>query len=357
MSNLGPRINKLFDGLFRKRMYLHLIFWLGFIAIFTFLNSSEYTILTSLASIATYSFGLAIAVYVNLLFLIPRLLLNKKYAIYFLALIAVMILNAPILTGITYFNSEYIHQNSQQLKEDITSFQVLIYSFINTSFLVGITTGLKFMSLWFSQQQKAREQEKQHLQSELTFLRSQINPHFLFNTLNNLYSLTLKKSDLAPEIVLKLSEMMRYMLYECNEKMVPLEKEINYVQSYIELEQLRKGDQTRITFNTQCQLNGQQIAPLLLIPFFENAFKHGINSQIDSGWVNIDLHVSGNYLDLQIANSHYPKINGKKSDSEHRGIGLKNVKRRLLLLYPDQHELTIQETEDTYSINLKIELS
>jgi LytS/YehU family sensor histidine kinase len=211
------------------------------------------------------------------------------------------------------------------------------------------------MNDWLVQQRDKKELESQTLQSELKFLKSQINPHFLFNTLNSLYALTLKKSDLAPEIVLKLSEMMRYMLYECNEKEVPLNKEINYMKNYLELEKLRHGAKMLIDFKVNGEIINQKIAPLILIPFIENSFKHGINNQVSVGFVNLELNVYKNDLNMILENSKspsLPKPSGKKSG----GIGLANVKRRMAILYPENHSLDIIESPNTYKIELNLNL-
>ena len=211
------------------------------------------------------------------------------------------------------------------------------------------------MSEWLKDQREKNELQNKTLQSELKFLKSQINPHFLFNTLNNLYALTLKKSDLAPEIVLKLSEMMRYMLYECNERQVSLQKEVNYVKNYLELEKLRQGNKFKIDFEFVGEIHQQKIAPLMFIPFLENSFKHGVNNQLKEGYVDMKLHVKDLQVEVDIENSKAPALpssSGKKSG----GIGLVNVKRRLELLYPKKYELTIKNNPNTYHINLKLDL-
>jgi len=159
------------------------------------------------------------------------------------------------------------------------------------------------MNDWLESQREKKELQSQTLQSELKFLKSQINPHFLFNTLNSLYALTLKKSDQAPEIVLKLSEMMRYMLYECNEREVPLSKEINYLKNYLELEKIRQGKKMEINFAMDGEVGHQKIAPLMFIPFVENSFKHGISNQISAGYVNILLEINQNEVTVTIENS------------------------------------------------------
>ncbi len=211
------------------------------------------------------------------------------------------------------------------------------------------------MNEWLKGQRKTSELQNKTLQSELRFLKSQINPHFLFNTLNNLYALTLKKSDEAPEIVLKLSEMMRYMLYECNERRVPLRKEVNYIKNYLELEKLRQAKKFDIRFQMEGEIENQKIAPLMFIPFLENSFKHGLNSQISEGFVDIRLNVMDDSVEVDIENSKAPTLpspSGKKSG----GIGLVNVRRRLALLYPDSYDLSIRSNPNTYHVNLKLKL-
>lgn len=230
-----------------------------------------------------------------------------------------------------------------------------IISLINL--FVGFASTLyKILTDWLIHQNEKMALERQNLQSELKFLKSQINPHFFFNTLNNLYALTLKKSDLAPEIVLRLSEMMRYMLYESNEKQVPLEKEVNYIKNYLELEKLRQGDRFDISFDIKGEISDKEIAPLMFIPFLENSFKHGLDNQIKSGFVNILLQLNEDSIELSIENSKPPNIAPKPAGKKSGGIGLENVKRRLKLIYPKRHKLEIFEKPHSFRVFLHIKL-
>lgn len=239
------------------------------------------------------------------------------------------------------------------MQEEVLNDQVSTFLSI---FIIGaISTLAKILSDWLRSQRKMRELQTETMQSELKFLRSQVNPHFLFNTLNSLYALTLKKSDKAPEIVIKLSEIMRYMLYECNERTVPLEKEIKYMGNYIELEKLRHGKDADISFKCEGEVKNQKIAPLIFIPFFENSFKHGISNQLKKGYVHINLQVRDNETELDISNSKAPKA--EENDDHSGGIGLENVKRRLHLLYPGKHQLKITEDEQQYNVHLEIKLT
>ena len=217
------------------------------------------------------------------------------------------------------------------------------------------STVVKIISDWVKHQRERTELQTQTMQSELRFLKSQINPHFLFNTLNNLYALTLKKSDKAPEIVIKLSEMMRYMLYECNEKRVPLSKEVNYIQNYLDLEALRQGKDVEINFEVYGNVGNQMIAPLMFIPFLENSFKHGLNHHINQGYVDIRLDVETADVRLRIENSK-PDSVPLPEHPRSGGIGLVNVRRRLNILYPEQYELNIENEPNSYAVDLKLNL-
>jgi two-component system, LytTR family, sensor kinase len=229
------------------------------------------------------------------------------------------------------------------------------YIFALTFFVAAGSTVMKIVNDWLRTQKDRKELVTQTMQSELKFLRSQINPHFLFNTLNSIYALTLKKSDKAPEIVIKLSEMMRYMLYECNERQVALSKEIQYIRNYVDLEKLRQGQKVRIDFDVHGEITDQMIAPLIFTPFLENSFKHGVN-QTSEGFINILLDVQAKSVVLEIENSKPPRHQLVQKSRQSGGIGLVNVRRRLELLYPDNYTLKISDSADKYKIHLALGL-
>lgn len=212
---------------------------------------------------------------------------------------------------------------------------------------------LKIAADWTRNTREQQKLKAQNLQSELRFLRSQVNPHFLFNTLNSLYALTLKKSEKAPETVLKLSDMMRYMLYESNARLVPLAKEVEYVKNYLALEQLRYDTSGEIRFEIEGDVTDQEIAPMLFITFVENSFKHGMAKVLDKGYVHIYLLIEGDEIRFHLENNK-PKI--EDDFDVPGGIGLLNVKRRLDLLYEGRYELNSLATEDTYSVDLYLNL-
>ena len=289
-------------------------------------------------------------VYVNLLILFPRYLKQNKFYLYTLLLVLAVLVITPVESLLHYIFFYTDRPFNEMLKFD-PHFKI----FLGTFFMAFSSTLYKIINDWAFHQKEKIDLKRQSLQSELNFLKSQINPHFLFNTLNSLYALTLKKSDKAPEIVLRLSEMMRYMLYECNEPKVSLSKEIKYLNNYLELEKLRHGETYKIDLNIEGEINGQLIAPLLFIPFLENSFKHGMDSHLNKGYVDIDIKILDDELNLKVENNKSKFKNKQPKNSG--GIGLVNVKRRLELVYPKKHELLINSNEEQFSVSLKLNLS
>jgi LytS/YehU family sensor histidine kinase len=240
----------------------------------------------------------------------------------------------------------------------------------HTSFYFGLMAGLrggiqtggfaatiKLLKYFYFKQRDNQLFQQEKLKAELQLLKSQVHPHFLFNTLNNLYSLTLTKSEQAPEIVVKLSGLLRYMLYECNTPRVPLMKEISMLHSYIELEKLRYGAHLDISVSIRGDLEHKQIAPLLLLPFIENSFKHGASELLDQAWISLDISVKENSLRFKLINSKpADSLPFDKQNNHSAGIGLSNVKKRLALIYPGLHELKTTTEEDTFIVNLSLTL-
>jgi LytS/YehU family sensor histidine kinase len=268
---------------------------------------------------------------------------------YVLMLLVMVAVFTPIDVMLLYFTYDEVDP-----QEFLVMNQQYIFLLL---FLIAIgSTVIRIISDWQRHQRDRKDLETQRMQSEIKFLKSQINPHFLFNTLNSLYALTLKKSDAAPEIVIKLSEMMRYMLYECNERRVPLQKEVNYIQNYLALEALRQSGKADIEFKVEGQVTDQTIAPLIFIPFLENSFKHGLNHQLSDGYVNVVMKVFENKLLLRILNSKPTHIH-KLPDKTNGGIGLQNVQRRLNLLYPNQYKLDIEDNDKEHIVELSLDLT
>lgn len=343
-------IRKWAYNLFSKRTVYHSLMWLAaLVFLLAYGGSNTYGFWALFGNTLILLTVWAVLVYYNQLYLIPNYLTKERFLTYCGLLILSVIIITPLGNIILFLKNVNHPEYQQYLANNHHSY------FLINFFVVGASSIFKIVSEWVRHLREHRELETQTMQSELRFLKSQINPHFLFNTLNNLYALTLKKSDKAPEIVVKLSEMMRYMLYECNEKRVPLVKEVNYIRNYLDLEKLRQAKDVDINFEVSGSVQDQKIAPLMFIPFLENSFKHGLNHHISRGFVNIRMDVDDNNVHLNIENSKPDSI-PLPEHPRSGGIGLVNVRRRLHILYPEHHELTIKDKPNTYEVDLKIEL-
>lgn len=208
-----------------------------------------------------------------------------------------------------------------------------------------------FVSISIRQQKQLLEAQKEKLSSELSFLKAQINPHFLFNTLNSIYALSIRKSDDTPKAVIELSELMRYILKDSDEDTVLLDRELGYVNNYIALQRRRLGNTVQIQYVAPAPVGNLRVAPLIIMSFVENAFKHGVNPDQDSA-INISITLEGKQLHLIVTNSKVSSVH----EHETMGIGLKNAASRLKHLYPAKHKLTIEDNENTFSVNLILKL-
>jgi LytS/YehU family sensor histidine kinase len=222
---------------------------------------------------------------------------------------------------------------------------------IGTVYIIGLVSAIKLTYDWISEKKKNDELQRIQLETELNFLKSQIQPHFFFNTLNNLYALVIKQSPNAPNVVMKLSEIMQYVLYEVKEPKISLMKSVNYLYSYLELEKLRYGDRVNAGISIEGNIDDIEVPPLLFLPFLENCFKHGTRHNEDIN-VHIDFVVKDNFLYFTVQNNF---VNYKVENVKH-GIGIENVQRRLQLLYGNKYSLRTQSKENVYTVNLKLPL-
>lgn len=245
--------------------------------------------------------------------------------------------------------------------DDLSPFTSIVSTQFWTVFLVRTLGGLfviimasfgKFTFDYFRNMRIRKELETQNLTSELAFLKSQINPHFLFNTLNNIHTLSFKQSPLAPDAIMQLSELMRYMIYESDTDFVPLEKEVYHLKSFIELQSLRFKADDLVSFNISGNVSRHQIAPLLLLPFIENAFKHGYQLN-QRHCIKIDLKATEEIM-FQVENPMSPAGISQSKDGVG-GVGLENIKRRLELIYPGRYTLSIRPSSNRYLITLRIQ--
>ena len=333
---------------------MHLSFWCVYLSFFVYQLSSRGPEVdwTRVVATASMQVGFAMVIgYLNYFFFLPRFLKEKNGWRYLLEF------------GVTFTLVMLIRLNLERLVYDHFTHQEhylyrvrFIVQVITTNLFIVVFLGmLRFAVDWFEFEARKKTVENEKLMAELNFLKAQINPHFLFNTLNNLYYLAYTQSANTTEVIAKLSQMMRYMIYDSNHQQVPLSKEIEYMESYISLERLRLNDQIPIKFDIQGNPQEVLIAPLIFITFLENAFKHGVSNNYPGAWINILIQIKGKECIYQVENSKIPT--SKPEAGEKSGIGLQNVKRRLELSYPDKHKLIIEEKTDRYFVQLNITLS
>lgn len=296
----------------------------------------------------------ALVCYVNNYFLIPEFLFKRKYIVY-LSTIILSIFAILFPLAIIFHKFFSLDQES---KNSIWSLTFFLFNFSSVVFSVAISSVIKLFKSWYIRDQAHKDLKKLTVETELKFLKSQINPHFLFNSLNSLYALTLMSSEKAPDVVLKLSNILRYVLYEgASQKKVPFVKEIEYLESYLELEKLRLGERVRVDLEIIGNFEEKYIEPMLFINFVENGFKHGAAGNLKGAWVEVKLEYSeDNKLLLDVKNS-VGKSKITKDKTYVGGIGLANTKKRLNLLYPGKHDLNITETEKQFEVRLIIDLA
>lgn len=287
-------------------------------------------------------------------YLIPRLL-EKKIGLSFL------IITLGVVTFIPFFaiqGMHWIRPNLLELSMDFQQHKNYLHHHLGLSLytlsFVALASGLRFAVDWFKNRRFRAALAKQNLMSEIALLKSQINPHFLFNTLNSIYTLSYKKDENTPDTILKLSDLMRYMLYDASGDHVILEKEIAYIQNYIALQRLRLANPLQVKFTIKGDCSNKSITPMLLIPFVENAFKHGLSPHNPSE-IFIELNVEGDYLHFCTVNPIVSPQLVNQGQAE-RGIGYRNVHRRLQLLYPERHQLNVYTSRNQYFVDLTIKL-
>jgi hypothetical protein len=279
--------------------------------------------------------------------LLPRLLYQRKYLYTFLAL--------TLMIGVAVFIEEFVLEQIYFPDTRGSRFAGIFYTLLGILPVFTILVGFKFAWDALGKQREVEQLQMAVRESELQFLKSQINPHFLFNNLNNLYAHAIEASPRTPEIILGLSSVLRYMLYDCRAAYVPLKKEVEQLENFIKISELQIEERGKVSFTANEQTDHFQIAPLLLNVFVENAFKHSTASQSDNIVINVQLKVTEEgILNFSCTNTFHEQSNTANLNT---GIGLENVRKRLNLIYPNAHELTINNKHDQYEVFLKINLT
>ncbi len=329
----------------------HILFWLGYFLFNvvrwgSYFDDYWYSLKSNLVEFPLH----ICVVYVNIYWLIPYLIVKKKYRTYILALLGLFAIVYVVRTGLNYvLVSQQIWPEAQGVQEAFT-FNHLVAVVLGELYVLTLATTIKLTYDWVFELNRSKDLKKGQLQMELDLLKSQIQPHFFFNTLNNLYALTLTKSDVAPSVVLKLSDIMQYVLYEVKEPKINLYDEVRYVQNYLDLERLRYGGRIETSIEIQGDIEGVMVPPLLFLPFIENCFKHGEYGE-DPMMVKIYFKNNNDgFLYFRVENSCHEIANS----SRKKGIGIQNVTRRLELLFTDDFELTSCIIDRVYCVSLKL---
>lgn len=360
----------IFSDALRYRIQRHLAFW-GFWWLFQGVLYSvigyngkpvyHLRLLDSICESLVFMIGHIFVAFMLMYFVIPRFLLKQKYwltamwvVISFLgAAIISTILSATIIPEI---QRVVLHDDNYGLflrkRASIAVHLSLMAGLRGGITIGGIAAAIKLMKHWYVKEQRNLQLQKENAEAQLQLLKAQVHPHFLFNTLNNIYSHTQNTAPVASQLVMGLSDMLRFMLYECNQPQVPLSKELKMVQDYISLEQIRYDNNLDVHVDLPANTDNLAIAPLLLLPFVENCFKHGTSHMIDQPWLSLHVTLDKNRM-------HVKLMNGKANEvakSDYKGIGIVNVHKRLDLLYPGKHELAITDEEDVFVVNLWLQL-
>ena len=348
----------------KTEIFFHAIFWLFSLWLLSttfvhehveindingFINEERHREYRLFPFILIVLIGKMILAYANIYLILPKRLKDKDWW--------KMASQIAILMTVVYLLEISMVYLWSILNEKISIEEHLSFNKLNTLFFIcfyGVSVGYGLAKNWWKNEKIKKELEKEKLKTELSYLKSQINPHFFFNTLNNLYALSERKNN--PELssgISNLSDLMRYVLYDAKADFVSLEKEIAHLKNLIEVHQLRYDGEEDFTlsFNITGDVSNKKIAPLIFALFIENAFKHGIEFNQFS-FIKIDIEVESEYILFKTSNSNFPKADNAHS---HKGIGLENVKRRLQLIYPDRHLLKIKKKEDVYEVKLTIQ--
>jgi two-component system, LytTR family, sensor histidine kinase AlgZ len=332
-----------------RLIFLHASFWAVYISFIIYARSSfqpadDINWPRVLTTSAMHIIPAMLFCYLNYFYFIPQYLSRKRVTVF----VILFIVGLVVFVYSRIFLERYFIDGFTGKEEYLYRTRFIVSTFFSYLSIALFVSLLRFAVEWMDLQNTRKEIEKEKLTAELNFLKAQVNPHFLFNTLNNLYYLAYSKSDNTTEVIEKLSAMMRYMIYDSNTPQVQLNKEIDYMQNYISLEKLRLNDKVKINFTIDGDTDAVRIVPLVLITFLENAFKHGASNS--GSWVEAELHCTQNQLRFTVANNK----STRPSTEEKSGIGLQNVKRRLELSYPGHYALTIQDNATEYQVQLTL---
>ncbi len=342
-------VNQLLSRIARTKWVQHVGFWSLYLSptVYFFLNAC--TIQEAIAPLMGFVLITLGSAYFNLNVLVDRYLIKDKFIGYIGVVILLLAVTCALYTQWYLISLKHFFnvQNEQSFR------QAYWGNIFDLGVMLVLTTTFKLSKDRYRQQQLNKQLTNENLTAEIRLLRSQFNSHFLFNTMNNLYALSIKKSDKTSEAILKLSSLIEYMLYESGEELVSLESEMNYLKNYIEVERLRHQDLGEVEFIQSGEVRDKSIAPFILAPFVENAFKHGDFGLVKHSFVRCSFTVTGEVLDFVVENS---KPTVPVTEPKTKSVGLANVRKRLELLYTNTYELEIDQQEKQFRIHLKLNL-
>ncbi len=302
---------------------------------------------------ACWMVPIAMAVtYLSIHFLFERYYLKKR-TLFWIAEIGLALFFVLIIRSINYYLI-YPHFYPEGNLKPLLFVPKLLVEFVNLYLVVALYGLFIFMRSWFQQQQALQDIKKEKMAAELDLLKSQVQPHFIFNMLNNIYSGALKKSPETADQILKLSNFIEYSLYDSQKERVSLAHELSYIKDYLDLQKVRLGEKLDVSINIYNSLEGINIPPMLLLPLIENCFKHGVNLSLDKSWIRMDVSSTEDYLNIKVENSLENTSQNKPLNIG--GLGLKNVKRRLELLYPNMHDFKTYLEVSSYLVNIKLKI-
>jgi len=360
----------IFSDQAKYRLQRHLAFWAFWWIFQAFLysfppasTSNDYWDSLKLATIESFifMFGHLFLAYSLMYVVVPRFLLKQRYwatAVWtFIFFIATAFCS-------TFLGRFVINPIGQYLVEAgfIRKFWPRNHSVVFLSLLAGLRGGItiggiaaaiKLMKYWYVKEQRNLQLQKENVESQLQLLKAQVHPHFLFNTLNNIYSHTQDKAPVAAQLITGLSDMLRFILYESSQPLVPLSKELQLMQEYVRLEQIRYGNKLDLHIDVPADTRDLHISPLLMLPLIENCFKHGASTMLEQPWISLQVTLNEKQLHMKLLNG---KTNEENKAIVPSGIGIQNVQKRLALIYPGKHELSVTNEEDVFIVNLKLEL-
>jgi sensor histidine kinase YesM len=348
----------------RRHLAFWIFWWLFQAVLYSFLaiaRDNPYSLQISVSTVESFCFMLnhMFLGYTLMYFVIPRFLLKQRYWLTAMWTIFAFIVTGCISSLIGMYVLPEIRVSLFGIEERayrnqaLDFFLALMAGLRGGITIGGIAAAIKLMKYWYVKEQRNLQLQKENVEAQLQILKAQVHPHFLFNTLNNIYSHTQNTSPEAARMVGGLSELLRFMLYEAAQPTVLLSKELKMIQDYINLEKVRYGNKLELHLDLPEKTYDLHITPLLLLPLVENCFKHGTSHILEQPWINLQVTLHGKQMQMKLLNG---KLSQPNEEQRHSGIGIKNVEKRLALLYPGKHELSITNEEEVFIVNLKIEL-